>query len=82
MEVVREILSFAEHQALFLSERYDALSIALPSGAKITAKKWPPGTMLPQTTTANYRQHAAIGDLKTIVFEILLLFCRNIEPMI
>ena len=61
METVWEILPFAEHQALFFSERYGCAypSLCL-SGEKIRLKKHPWNRCTPDNH-CNYRQYAATG---------------------
>lgn len=83
MEAVREILSFAEHQALVLLGtiwmRYPSLCL---SGAKLRLKS-ALGTDAPQTTTATIGNMPP-QDLKTIVFRIFRCYFAavNIELMI
>ena len=67
MEAVREILSFAEHQALFLSERYGCAIHRFAFRVQKYGLNSTLGTDTPQTTTATIGNMLP-QDLKTIVF--------------
>jgi len=77
MEAVREIQSFAEHQALVLLGtiwmRYPLLCL---SGAKLRLKMRPCNNATPDNH-CNYRQHAATGFENHCFSEISLLFCSQ-----
>jgi hypothetical protein len=75
MEAVREILSFAEHQALVLLGtiwmRHPLLCL---SGAKLRLKMRPCNNATPDNH-CNYRQHAATGFENHCFSEFSLLLC-------
>ena len=77
MEAVREIQSFAEHQALVLLGtiwmRHPSLCL---SGAKLRLKKHPWNRCTPDNH-CNYRQHAATGFENHCFSEKALLFCSS-----
>ena len=77
MEAVREIQSFAEHQALVLLGtiwmRHPSLCL---SGAKLRLKMRPCNNATPDNH-CNYRQHAATGFENHCFSEISLLFCSQ-----
>jgi hypothetical protein len=77
MEAVREILSFAEHQALVLLgtiwKRHPSLCL---SGAKLRLKKHPWNRCTPDNH-CNYRQHAATGFENHCFSEKALLLCSR-----